>query len=142
MLIFYSKLLTLKKNIIMQSTHGLQIGNWVEYQGYNCQVDSISQYYAGIDPLGIIICDDINPILLTPDILAKCGFVLNEKYDVMNGEASGYTNGGVLIYFSELFAEFWINVVSANDDGSRLQPGIHYLHELAKRLLLILKNKV
>ena len=83
----------------------LKLNNWVAYEGKYWQVDSLSNFPTiGItDGKEQLICNDINPIELSPDILEGCGFLLEEDswYD-KHGVRILFHDKGITVVFSSI----------------------------------------
>lgn len=116
----------------MIKTTELRIGNKVDIgPGYAAEVFEIGQdkceisYDGASNGFTWFECQKLNPIPLTPEVLAKCGF---EKGKAQSGGYYGYSNGRMEI---DNKFQMWLYDGRIDDSSTKeYWPAMEYLHQL------------
>lgn len=97
----------------------LRIGNWVEFDGRQFQIDSVAREFPTLNTeefgIGVVDWNNISPIVISEEVLLKCGFV--KAWGDYSIDDYSYSFSG---QFSYIDAET-IYVIAQN---------IKYLHQL------------
>ena len=117
----------------------LKIGNWVLFNGYPVQIREL-QYISKID---VYLDSNVNvatykPMPLTEEILLKCGFETESKYDDFKLNGVNIQSCSMRCKTLERFS-FYLNLGDENDE---LNNKIDYLHELQNLYYALTKKEL